>query len=267
MSLPSIGRSAVPDGESLAKERHRMIARAPLDIARMGRIVNDILSRIKWLAGRALERATRESRNFVALLYLLLALLVGMQLASPGALERVASIEAGRWLLIGVAGLLLVCSALAFLHLVGPRADTLGGGTGDVLLHFSFALVALRLSVGNRPFTSSYGALLAGALGLLLAATGAWLISLSFVALRPRPTAALQERFDIMRRDRRIRGVVFAAVGAIFFDSALQSAPGAARLAGSSWGMILLGTVATALIAYAVQTLWLTHEEKRLLFS
>src|SRR5512141_676091 len=93
------------------------------------------------LASLSFERGARTLRGLAAMVYLLFAGLIGMQLASPGALARITSQQVGRALLgtLAVALLLPALTGIAD-RATGRERGPLEPGASDAILHGSVAL-------------------------------------------------------------------------------------------------------------------------------
>jgi len=221
---------------------------------------------LEWLDS-SLERSSQAARRLPVVLYPLLASLAAMQLVDPGTMQRIASQPAGRGLLTAVGFLLLAVAALAFAHLAIRGRSGLEPEASDALLHVALAVAGLGQTVGSGWLSPPQSALLAGALGLLLAGAGLYLLAAS---ARSRPRAQESQRShglcSVDGRDLRVRGGVFAVVGAFLFQTAVMANPAAhADSSGQPWELGLLAASAVALLAYALHASWQMREEERLL--
>lgn len=201
---------------------------------------------------------SRRARSLAVALYSILALLALMQLASAGAVGRIAQQPLGTALLAA----LFACSAGYALLVVGdavlgPRPSARAPGLGDALLHACVGGVGLGALFGREVLSDRLGALVVGGAGLAL--LGAGLALGAFGWLSP----AWDDDFEARRgrasrlRSRTVRGAVFATLGALGFFAALRTPTevGVDLQAGPvGLAMIALGTVALA--SYAAQLVW-----------
>jgi hypothetical protein len=217
-----------------------------------------------WLATLSAERTAHTVRALSATVYLLLSLLALMQMASPGALQRIAAQPAGEALLLSLAGLLLLLAAIAIGSVALRRAGAAPRpGASDALLHFALAMAGFELAVGHSLIPGTLGTLVVGALGLMLVASGmVLLLSGTLPADSDDETPHADRLRSLRRRDGIVRGLVLAVLGAFLFETTLSH--GAVALARTSWGLPLIAVTGAALLAYALHALWLLREENHL---
>lgn len=218
----------------------------------------------EWLAALARARPGHLARAGAGGLYLLVALLTVMELASPGSLGRIAEQPVGAALLmllaVGLGAVALFEIAAAGLGLNdAPTEDS--GHALNAFLHAALAVgcVEVALSGGSEPARVIGVALCA--LSLLVVGGGAYeLFSLRQVSLSSTSHHA-RRRLALCRRDLVVRGLAFAVVGGTLLTFALPVALGAATDGGhalSNTGCLVAS--ALALGAYSVHALALLAE-------
>ena len=218
------------------------------------------------------ERARRGARILSSTLYLLLALVALMELGNPGMVRRISAQGAGRVLLLVVAALLLLMTALAFGNVISRQDSTLQAGFGDALLHLAIAIGGLDLAVGSRILSVPEGAILVAGLGVLLFSVGLVVALWSFRPLELDTNAIsdwrARELRAIHRRDYRVRGSVFAVLGGFLAAASAHAGLTADHtVAHAPWRLPLLVASAAALGAYGLHALWILRQEERLWLS
>ncbi len=214
------------------------------------------------------ERAQRGARILSATLYLLLALIAVMEIANPGAVQRISSQGAGRILLAVVAGLLLLVAAIAASGVFARRSSTLlQSGLGDAILHLALAIGGLDLAFGNRLISAPAGGVLVAILGLLLLVAGVLVAALAWRPIRMDGDSdwRARELRAIRRRDHWVRGAIFTMLGGFLLEAGMHASFTTDRvLAHAPWRLPLLAAAAVALSAYGLHSLWLMRQEERL---
>jgi hypothetical protein len=224
-----------------------------------------LLDAFDWLAGQYLERTERATRELPPILYLSLGLLALLQVLNPGAIERIASQTAGRWLLAALTGLLILATVFAVADLALNRTRTvLGPGALDALLHFSLAAVGLKLSFGPDLVPEPAGTLVIGALGLACAGAGAFSLLTALLRLRAEPDGS-SLRSGLVLRDHLVRGGVPLVLGALLFASSVQGlAVHGLDPTRQLWAVPLLAVATLALFAYGLHSIWSMRQEARI---
>lgn len=201
---------------------------------------------------------SRRARSLAVALYSILALLSLMQLASAGAVGRIAQQPLGTALL----GILFAGSASYALLVVGdavlgPLPSARAPGLGDALLHACVGGVGLGALFGRELVSEGVAALVVGGAGLALC--GAGLVLGAFGWLSPRWGGEVEaHRGRAARlRSRTVRGAVFTTLGALGFSAAVRNPAEASfdlQAGPVGMAMIALGTVALA--GYALHLIW-----------
>jgi hypothetical protein len=190
-----------------------------------------------------------------------------MQLASPGALGRIASQTAGRALLGTLAAALLLPALVTLAdRATGRERGPLEPGAADALLHVSVATAGLELWLGGKLLTPSQHTLLLAGLGVLLAVVGVGLVAAGVVnGVRARGDARELSVRILQRRDGLVRGAVAIVLGAFLGNAAMLGVPDlSSGLGDGPWAVLLLVATAGALLGYAWHNLWLARVEDRL---
>ncbi len=217
-----------------------------------------------WLVGRYLQLTSRPARELPPAVYLVLSLLVLMQVANPGALERIASQGLGQGLLAALTGLLVLSALLTFgdALLRYPRT-VLAPSACDALLHSTLAAVGLKLAFGADLFPEPAGALVIGGLGLSSAGAGTYLLCMA--ALQSwRADGQWQERQlrGLLRRDHVVRGAVIAGLGALLFAASVRNIPGLGfEPSRQDLSTPVLVLTVLALLGYSFHSVWSLHVE------
>jgi len=219
------------------------------------------------LANRWSDAISQAARGVPVPTYLVLGGLALLQLVNPGAVQRVASQEDGRALLLVPTGSLLLSAALAAGNAIwGPRAR-MAPGLRDALMHCAFVVAGLKLSFGAHVVSEPAGAAIIGTLGLATAGAGVhlWVAA----ALRSTPPdgnwQAHRHRL-LMRSDDLARGILIAILGALLFTAGVQDVPGAGLDPGGHALIFpLLALGATALLGYGFLGIWSMGHERRMI--
>jgi hypothetical protein len=219
------------------------------------------------LQSLSFEGAVRTFRGFAATVYLLFAVLTVMQIASPGALQRIASQHAGRTLLGALAATLLLTPIASLADLLtGRERGPLEPGLSDALLHLSVAVAGLELWLGAKLLTPFEHSLTLAGLGLLLVVVGVVLgVAATRRSGRRGKDAHERNLWALRRRDALVRGAVCLMLGVFLCDSSLNGVPDlGAGLFAKPWTLPLLVATAAALLGYGLHVLWLRRVEDRL---
>jgi hypothetical protein len=219
---------------------------------------------LDWLTATFVERTSRTSRSLAATLYLMLGFFAVMQIANPGAMQRIVSQDAGRSLVACLAGLMLLTAlfTLGDIALRRPRT-ALEPGVADALLHLTAAGAGAELCMLHQPLPGLVSALLFGVPGLVL--VGAGLHRLSGAAFSgARVGDGLNQRLRAQsRRDGVVRGSAFGVFGVFAFVGAVPLLDVGLDGAQGPLALVLFGVTAVALFGYGLHAFWSLREEER----